>query len=128
MSDERGPVFVLSGGVAAFLVAYATFAVIGAGLALLALVFVLAGIGIGCVETAEHSAIAGFAPADLRGSAFGLLAGIQSFGNLAASGVAGLLWTLLSPAVAFAYLASWMAVGLVALIRAGGGESPAARS
>lgn len=122
MSDERGPVFVLSGGVAAFLVAYATFAVIGAGLALLALVFVLAGIGIGCVETAEHSAIAGFAPADLRGSAFGLLAGIQSFGNLAASGVAGLLWTLLSPGVAFAYLAAWMAVGLVALIRAGGGE------
>ncbi|MFZ2167055.1 MAG: hypothetical protein WAV45_16465, partial [Propionibacteriaceae bacterium] len=53
----------------------------------------------------------------LRGSAFGLLAGIQSLGNLAASGIAGLLWTLISPTWAFAYLAAWMAIALVALTR-----------
>jgi hypothetical protein len=37
------------------------------------------------------------APVELRGSAFGLLAAVQSFGNLAASAIAGLLWTLASP-------------------------------
>jgi hypothetical protein len=48
-----------------------------------------------------------------RGSAFGLLAAVQSFGNLAASGIAGVLWTVLSPGVAFTYLAGWMVVALV---------------
>ena len=55
---------------------------------------------IGCVETAEHAAVAALAPVELRGSAFGLLAAVQGFGNLAASAIAGLLWTLASPRVA----------------------------
>lgn len=79
--------------------------------------FVLAGIGIGCVETAEHTAVAIHAPEHLRGSAFGLLTATQSFGNLAASAVAVILWTALSPTWAFAYLATAMAVSLVALQR-----------
>jgi hypothetical protein len=56
------------------------------------------------------------APVELRGSAFGLLAAVQSFGNLAASAIAGLLWTAASPAVAFGYLAGWMAIVLVGLL------------
>jgi MFS family permease len=79
--------------------------------------FVLAGIGIGCVETAEHSAVATHATPDVRGSAFGLLAAVQSLGNFAASAVAGVIWTTLSPSWAFAYLAAWMAVATTALIR-----------
>jgi predicted MFS family arabinose efflux permease len=50
------------------------------------------------------------------GSAFGLLAAVQSFGNLAASAIAGLLWTAASPAVAFGYLAGWMGLALVGLL------------
>jgi len=65
---------------------------------------------------ALFAAVALLAPSDLRGSAFGALAGIQSFGNLAASVVAGALWTLASPTVAFLYLAGWAAVSAVALI------------
>ena len=76
----------------------------------------LTGIGIRCAETAEHAAVATHAPIDLRGSAFGLLAGIQSLGNLAASTITGIIWTTLSPRWAFAYLAAWMIVALVALI------------
>ena len=38
-----------------------------------------------------------FAPVEIRGSAFGMLAAIQSFGNLAASAIVGLLYTLVSP-------------------------------
>ena len=75
-----------------------------------------AGVAIGCVETAEHAAVAGLAPVELRGSAFGLLAAVQSFGNLAASAIAGLLWTAISPQLAFIYLAGWMLVALLGLL------------
>ena len=115
MSDRVGPVRVLAGGVVAFLVAYALFALAETSVPTLGAAFVLAGVGIGCVETAEHAAIATAAPADLRGSAFGLLAAVQSFGNLAASGIAGLIWTIASPTAAFVYVAVWMAACLVAL-------------
>jgi hypothetical protein len=84
--------------------------------ALLGLSFVAAGLGSGCVETAEHAAVAGLAPAALRGSSFGLLASVQAFGNLAASAGAGLLWTWGSPRVAFLYLAAWMLPALVGLL------------
>ena len=80
--------------------------------------FLAAGVAIGCVETAEHAAVASLAPVELRGSAFGLLAAVQSFGNLAASAVAGLLWTLASPRVAFGYLMGWMVLALAGLLTA----------
>jgi MFS family permease len=117
-ADSRGGVLVLGAGVAVFVVAYAGFAFAVATIALLAALFVLAGIGIGLAETAEHAAVALLAPTRLRGSAFGALAGAQSFGRLAASAVAGALWTLVSPRAAFLYLAAWMLVSLVALVAA----------
>ncbi|MEU6339819.1 MFS transporter [Streptomyces sp. NPDC046977] len=98
----RGRVLVMAGGVLAFATAYGLCAVIGAVITVLAVLFVLAGVGIGAVETAQHSAVAALAPADLRGSAFGMFATVQSFGNLAASTIAGTLWTVASPAAAFA--------------------------
>jgi MFS family permease len=75
-------------------------------------------VAIGCVETAEHAAVAALAPVELRGSAFGLLAAVQSFGNLAASAIAGLLWTTVSPRVAFAYLVGWVLLAMVGLLAA----------
>ena len=48
-----------------------------------------------------------------------VIAAVQSFGNLAASAVAGLLWTTVSPR-AFLYLTAWMALALVALARPAG--------
>jgi MFS family permease len=84
---------------------------------LLAVAFILAGVGIGCVETAEHAAVAVAAPAPIRGSAFGLLASVQSFGNLAASGIAGIIWTVVSPTAAFLYIAAWMLVAVALLCR-----------
>ena len=118
LHDRRGSIVVLSLGVASFLVAYAGFALTGGTLVLLIGLFLLAGAGKGLVETAEQAAVAALAPIDLRGSAFGVLAAIQSFGNLAASAIAGLLWTLVSPRVAFFYLTGWMLLSLFALSRA----------
>src|SRR3954471_7037029 len=98
LGDQRGMVRVLAAGVAAFGFAYAGFAATGASIPLLAAAFALAGIGIGCVETAEHAAVATLAPENVRGSAFGVLAAVQSLGNLIASAAAGLIYTLVSPA------------------------------
>jgi MFS family permease len=119
LGDRRGAVLVLAVGVGLFGLAYAGFAAGPATVLALAPWFVAAGVGIGCVETAEHAAVASLAPEELRGSAFGLLAAVQSFGNLAASAIAGLLWTLASPRVAFAYLVAWMLLALVGLLAAG---------
>jgi MFS family permease len=102
-------------GVAAFAIAYAGFTRDTTSWWSLAPWFALAGVGIGCVETAEHAAVATYAPDDIRGSAFGLLAAIQSAGNLAASSIAGILWTLVSPTAAFAYCAAFMVLALVLL-------------
>jgi MFS family permease len=123
LADRRGPPEVLLGGVACFLLAYVGFAATGASVAILAACFVAAGVAIGCVETAEHAAVAGLAPADVRGSAFGLLAAVQSFGNLAASAVAGVLWTAVSPAAGLLFAAAMMAIALACLT---GGVPPRA--
>jgi len=119
--DRRSPVQVLVGGTAAFGGAYVVLALTGASLPILAIGFILAGVGIGCVETAQAAAVAHLAPDGLRGSAFGMLAAVQSFGNVVASSVAGLLYTVASPAAAFAYAAALMALALVAI-------APAART
>jgi hypothetical protein len=109
---------VLAAGVALFGIAYLGFGLAGAdaGLLWLAPWFVAAGIAIGCVETVEHAAVVALAPATLGGSAFGLLAAVQSFGNLGASAIAGLLWTAISPRAAFIYLAGWMVLAPAGLL------------
>jgi MFS family permease len=119
LGDRRGAVLVLVLGVGLFGLAYAGFAAGPSSVLALAPWFVAAGVAIGCVETAEHAAVAGLAPVELRGSAFGLLAAVQSFGNLAASAIAGLLWTAVSPRAAFGYLVAWMLLALVSLLAAG---------
>jgi MFS family permease len=116
LADAATPVRVLSLGVAAFALAYLGFVVVGASVALLAVFFVAAGVGIGAVETAEHSAVATLARDDLRGSSFGALAAIQSFGNLIASAVVGVLYTTVSPTAAFLVPAVAMLVALLMLV------------
>jgi MFS family permease len=116
LGDRRGTRLVLLVGAVAFLAAYLVFAGAGASVAVLTVGFVLAGVGIGAAETAEHAAVATRAPEQIRGSAFGLLAALQSAGNLAASAVAGILWTVFSPGVAFVWLASWMLTAVVAFV------------
>jgi MFS family permease len=112
---QRGPLLVTAAGVAAFLISYLMFATSGPFVLVLGVAFVLAGIGIGCAETAEHAAVAASAPAAIRGSAFGLLATVQALGNVAASAIAGLLYTLASPTAAFVYLGAWMLIALAML-------------
>jgi MFS family permease len=116
---ERGPRLVVTAGVAAFLGAYLTFAFTPARVGMLATGFILAGIGIGAAETAQTAAVAALAPDQLRGSAFGLLATVQAGGNVAASTIAGLLYTITSPTIAFSYTAAWMLIALTGLALTG---------
>ncbi|MDQ1488878.1 MAG: hypothetical protein QOJ23_1392 [Actinomycetota bacterium] len=110
--DRHGATGVLAAGAACFAAGYIWFALGPRQPLALLPAFVLAGVGIGCAETAEHAAVAAYAPGELRGSAFGLLAAIQAAGNLCASTIAGVLWTALSPAAAFIFLAVAMGVAV----------------
>jgi MFS family permease len=114
--DRRGMLRVLAAGSACFVLAYLGLAVSGESFALLGGCFILAGIGIGCAETAQTAAVAQQAPDHLRGSAFGLLAAFQAVGNLAASAIAGILWTAISPTAAFLYVATWMLIALAGVL------------
>ena len=114
--DRHGAPRVLIAGAAFLALGYIWFAAGPDNVLVLAPAFVLAGLGIGCAETAQHAAVANFAPVTIRGSAFGFLAAIQAAGNLTASAVAGILWTSASPGTAFVFLAAAMsaAVPLIA--------------
>jgi hypothetical protein len=95
----------------------AGFATGGASVLALAPWFVAAGVAIGCVETPScRRRRAGACCA--AGVGVGPLATVQSFGNLAASTIAGLLWTLASPRVAFGYLVGWMLLALAGFLTA----------
>jgi len=108
--DRAGPRVVLAAGAGCYLLAYAGFALpLHAWPALLG-AFTLAGAGIGLAETAESALVARLLPDRLRGSGFGLLGGVQSFGDFASSATVGLLYAAVSPAVGFAYAAAWMAL------------------
>ena len=107
-SDRFGNTRVLAAGAGLFAIAFLGLALSGESFALLGACFIAAGVAIGCAETAENAAVAHLAPEGVRGSAFGLQAALQSIGNLAASAIAGALWTLVSPAAAFIYVAAWM--------------------
>ena len=114
-SDRRGATTTLLYGVTSFAVAYALFAVGSTSITVLGFAFVMAGTGIGVVERAQHAAVAALAPERLRGSAFGLLAAVQSAGNLAASATAGVLYTTVSPSWAFGLLAVMMMLAAAVL-------------
>ena len=116
LGDRRGSTRPLAVGVVLFLLAYIALALTGPSVMLLAVGFGLAGVGIGLVETGEHAAVATHAPEPLRGSAFGFLAALQSAGNLVASGVVGILWTVVSPGAGFVWAAGWMLVAFVLLV------------
>lgn len=118
--DRRGATRTLTFGVALFALAYTLFAIGGTTVLALAPAFIAAGVGIGIVETAQHAAVAGLAPETLRGSSFGLLAAVQSGGNLVASAIAGILYAAVSPSWAFGFLAAAMVVSLGILLATAG--------
>jgi len=126
--DLYSPARVLAAGAVLLAAGYIWFAAGSHHPVVLLPAFVLAGLGIGCGETAGSAAIASLAPHHFRGSAFGLLATVQSAGNLLASSVAGLLWSGVSPEAAVIFLAAAMVLTvpvILATLRKSATPSPA---
>lgn len=114
--DRLNPRVVFAAGAGVYVVAYATFAWNQHAWPVLLVAFLLAGVGIGCAETAESTMVAHALPDRLRGNGYGLLGLVQSFGDLGATLVGGLIWALVSPTAAFVYVAAWMVAALVAAL------------
>jgi MFS family permease len=115
--DRTGPRLVFASGAGVYVASYARFALTSSGWPLLVIASLLAGTGIGLAETAESALVARLVPDDLRGSGFGLLGGVQSFGDFASSAAVGLLWSTASPTAGFLYAAGWMFVATAATLR-----------
>jgi MFS family permease len=112
--DRAGPRVVFMTGAAVYVVAYCAFAVGPHSAVVVALAFAAAGAGIGFAEPTESAVVAQLLPDRLRGSGFGVLGAVQATGDLVATVIAGLLYTLISPAVAFGYAAAWMLAAAIA--------------
>lgn len=112
--DKAGPKVVFATGAFIYILAYLGFAASFHSWVWLLGVFILAGTAIGLSETAESTLVARILPDHLRGSGFGLLGGLQSFGDFASTAVVGLLYTVVSPTAGFIYAAAWMVLSTVA--------------
>jgi MFS family permease len=112
--DRTGPRTVFATGAGVYVIAYVVFAAGGHNPLVVALAFAAAGAGIGIAEPTESAVVAQLLPDRLRGSGFGVLGAVQATGDLVATAVAGLLYTLASPTVAFGYTAAWMIAAVIA--------------
>jgi MFS family permease len=106
--DRAGARPVFAAGGIVYIAAYLLFAFGGHSWPVALAGFLLAGVGIGFAETAESTAVALALPDHLRGNGYGMLGLVQSAGDIGATVVAGILWAVFSPAVAFSYAALWM--------------------
>jgi MFS family permease len=115
--DRAGPRLTFATSALLYTISYLVFGLTAGNVWMLIVAFVLAGAGIGLAEPAESSLVARLLPDHLRGSGFGLLGGVQSFGDFASSAAVGLLWSTVSPAAGFAYAAGWMLLCIVSTTR-----------
>jgi MFS family permease len=112
--DRTGPRTVFATGAAVYVIAYLVFAVGSHSAIVVALGFALAGAGIGLAEPTQSALVSQLLPDRLRGSGFGVLGAVQATGDVVATVVAGVLYTVASPTIAFGYAAAWMAIAIIA--------------
>lgn len=84
-------------------------------LAILALVFVLAGVYIGIVDSMERALAADLLPLDRRATGYGALASVNSFGDLLSSILVGFLWNRVSYTAGLTYAAILTMMGAILL-------------
>ena len=125
--DRAGPRAVFATGAAVYVIAYGAFSAGVHSVIAVVLAFAAAGAGIGLVEPTESAVVAQLLPDRLRGSGFGVLGAVQATGDMVATVVAGLLYALFSPAVAFGYAATWMLAATIASCMLRGSANEQAR-
>lgn len=112
--DKAGPRLLFATGAAVYVLGYLVFAAGEHSPWIVALGFALAGAGIGLAEPTQSAVVSQLIPDRLRGSGFGVLGAVQATGDVVATVVAGVLYTVASPAIAFGYAAAWMASAVLA--------------
>jgi MFS family permease len=85
--------------------------------AVLAAVFLLAGVFVGVEEALEDSMAAELVSSEQHGMAFGTLATVNAVGDFASSVTIGLLWTSASPTVAFGLAGALFVAGSLLVLR-----------
>jgi MFS family permease len=115
LGDRTNKKILLAIGYALFAVMCLGFLVVGASIPGLVLLFALAGIYIAVVDSMERALAADLLPLERRGTGYGALATVNSFGDLTSSVVVGLLWTHVSIAAGFWYAAVLTLAGAIAL-------------
>lgn len=117
LADRVSKVVVLGLGYVLFGLTCLGFAVTGPNLPWLALLFVLAGVHIGMVDTSQGAYAAELLPAAVRGTGFGTLAAVNGLGDTVSSIVVGFLWTAIAPTAGFGFGAILALTGLLLLPR-----------
>jgi MFS family permease len=120
-SDRFGRRSLIALGWIVYAVVYAAFG-FSSSLPVVITIFLVYGLYFGLTEGSEKAWVADMAPANLRGTAFGIYNAALGIGGLAASLLFGLIWTRVSPRAAFltgAAIALLASTLLVALFRSG---------
>jgi len=115
LGDRYKKRWILGAGYALFALMCLGFLVAKANLAWLILLFVIAGVYIGIVDSMERALAADLLSLSQRGIGYGVLATGNSVGDLLSSIVVGFLWSHVSLASGFIYAAALTAAGAVAL-------------
>lgn len=115
LADRMSHVRLLAGGLGALLLADLVLAW-GVSLPSIAIGVALWGLHMGMTQGLLAAMVAEVAPADLRGTAFGLFNLVSGIAMLVASVVAGALWVDLSPAATFLTGAALCVVALAAIL------------
>ena len=72
-------------------------------IAILGLVFIIAGASYAAQQTLERAIAADLVPQVVRSTGFGVLASVNGVGDLLSSAIVGVLWSTFSPTVAFSF-------------------------
>ena len=115
LADRYGKARLLVGAYVLGVVYNVLLIGISPSIPLLAVVFAMAGTVYASQQPLERAIATDLVPVELRSTGFGALAAVNGLGDFVASLAAGALWTVFSPAVAFAYSMVLTAAGAVVI-------------
>jgi MFS family permease len=124
LGDRLSKRWLLVTGYALFGAMCLGFRTVGPSPSALVVLFGVAGIYIAIVDTMERAIAADILPLAQRGTGYGALATINSFGDLLSSIIVGFLWARVSAGAGFLYGAILTLIGAAALTLAPGGKPP----
>jgi MFS family permease len=117
MSDRHGRGWLLAGGYALLVPVAIGAAIAGGSLALFVVVFVLSGLVAAAQDSLEGAMAADLLPVRARGTGFGALSTVNAIGDLLSSTWVGLVWSRVSPELAFGLAGGLAIAGTLAMTR-----------